>query len=162
MSKLSSFGPFHENATCLPSGENAGVYSYPGNVVSGTSLGRPYTSGGFSVADNGSYAYTVGSPYRPADVASGRRGGAPRRLTTLNDDLLAHKALGEVEEITWRSVGDLEIEGWIVKRSREKGNRIVAPRAPTRGFHRTISLHHFAPRLADRQRGVYFRRKARG
>ena len=42
--------------------------------VGGTSLGRPYTSGGFSVADNGAYAYTAGSPYRPAEVASGRRG----------------------------------------------------------------------------------------
>ena len=83
--------------------------------VGGASLGRPYTSGGFSVAGNGAYAYTAGSPYRPAEVASGRRGGAPRRLTALNDDLLAHRALGEVEEITWTSVGDLEIEGWIVK-----------------------------------------------
>jgi acylaminoacyl-peptidase len=82
--------------------------------VGGTSLGRPYTSGSFSVAGNGAYAYTAGSPYRPGDVAAGRRGSAPRKLTALNDDLLAHKALGKVEEIRWQSVGGLEIEGWIV------------------------------------------------
>jgi len=84
--------------------------------VSGLSIGRPYTSGGFSVADNGAYAYTAGTPYRPADVAAGRRGAAPRKLTALNDDLFSHKALGEVEEIRWTSsAGGLEVEGWVVK-----------------------------------------------
>ena len=83
--------------------------------ISSTSIGRPYTSGGFSVAANGAYAYTAGGPYRPADVAAGSRGGAPRKLTQLNEDLLAHRELGEVEELTWESVGGLEIEGWIVK-----------------------------------------------
>jgi dipeptidyl aminopeptidase/acylaminoacyl peptidase len=83
--------------------------------LGGVSIGRPYTSGGFSVADNGSYAYSAGTPYRPADVAAGRRGGAPRKLTSLNDDLLAHKALGEVEEVSWSSAGGLDIEGWIVR-----------------------------------------------
>lgn len=82
--------------------------------IGGVSLGRPYTSGGFSVADNGAYAYTAGTPYRPSDVAAGRRGGAPRKLTSLNDDLLAHKNLGQVEPITWTSAGGLEIQGWIV------------------------------------------------
>jgi acylaminoacyl-peptidase len=82
--------------------------------VGSASIGRPYTSGGFSVADNGSYAYTAGTPYRPADVAAGRRGRAPRKLTALNDDLFTHKDLGQVEEMRWTSVGGLEIEGWIV------------------------------------------------
>ena len=83
--------------------------------VSGVSIGRPYTSGSFSVADNGAYAYTAGSPLRPANVAAGRRGRDPQVLTSLNEDLLGHKTLGEVEELTWESVGGLEIEGWIVK-----------------------------------------------
>ncbi len=82
--------------------------------LGGTSIGRPYTSGGFSVAKNGAYAYSAGTPYRPADVATGRR-GEPRKLTALNDDLFSHKALGQVERLTWTSsVGDHEIEGWIV------------------------------------------------
>lgn len=78
-------------------------------------IGRPYTSGGFSVADNGAYAYTAGTPYRPADVAAGRRGRAAQKLTSLNDDLFDHKQLGQVENLTWTSEGGLEIEGWIVK-----------------------------------------------
>lgn len=83
--------------------------------VGSTSVGRPYTSGGFSVADNGAYAYSAGSPYRPADVAAGRRGRAASRLTRLNEDLLAHKTLGTVEEIMWRSsVGDYDVQGWVV------------------------------------------------
>jgi len=83
--------------------------------VGGTGTSRPYTGGGFSVADDGAYAYSAGTPYRPADVAAGRRGRAGTKLTNLNDDLLAHKTLGEVEELTWTSSADgLEIHGWIV------------------------------------------------
>ena len=83
--------------------------------VGSTSIGRPYTSGGFSVSDNGSYAYSAGRWDRPADIAAGRPGAAASRLTGLNDDLLAHKALGKVEEITWQSsVGDHDVQGWLV------------------------------------------------
>jgi dipeptidyl aminopeptidase/acylaminoacyl peptidase len=84
--------------------------------LGGTSVGRPYTSGSFSVADTGAYAYTAGTPYRPADIAAGRRGGGPRRLTALNDDLLDHKMLGAVEEMSYTSpVDGREIQGWLVK-----------------------------------------------
>jgi len=83
--------------------------------VGGTSLGRPYTSGGFSVATNGAYAYSAGRPSRPADVGTGRGNRQTSRLTDLNGDLLDHKTLGNVEGITWQSsVGDLEIQGWLV------------------------------------------------
>jgi acylaminoacyl-peptidase len=83
--------------------------------VGGTAIGRPYNSGSFSVANNGDYAYTAVRPDRPADVATGRGARAPLRLTDLNDDLLGHRALGRVEEITWTSsVGDYEIQGWLV------------------------------------------------
>lgn len=84
--------------------------------VSGTSIGRPYTSGGFSVARTGAVAYTLGSPYRPADVGVIPAGGKARQLTRLNEDLLAHKTLGEVDEITWESSADgLPVQGWRVK-----------------------------------------------
>lgn len=84
--------------------------------VGGNSLGRPYTSGGFSVADNGAFAYTVGRVDRPADIGFGRGGGrATKRLTRLNDDLLARKTLGKVKEMRWPSSADgLEIQGWVV------------------------------------------------
>ncbi len=83
--------------------------------VGGLNVSRPYTSGAFSVADNGAFAYTAGSAYRPADVAVGRRGREATILTTLNDDLLGHRELGNVEEIVWTSsVGDHDVQGWIV------------------------------------------------
>jgi len=85
------------------------------NDVGGVTIGRPYTSGSFSVANNGAYAYTAGRSDRPADVAVGRGGRTPLRLTSLNDDLFSHKKLGQVEEMRWQSsVGDLEIQGWLV------------------------------------------------
>jgi WD40 repeat protein len=63
------------------------------HVVSGESPGRPYTSGSFSVAGNGSYAYTAGSAARPADVAVARSGRSARTLTALNEDLLGNRDL---------------------------------------------------------------------
>lgn len=93
---------------------NGRVDSFVDDIGS-AGVSRPYTSGGFSVADNGAYAYSAGAPDRPADVAAGRRGGSPSILTNLNDDLLGHKTLGNVEEITWQSsAGGLEVQGWIV------------------------------------------------
>jgi acylaminoacyl-peptidase len=83
--------------------------------VGGTTIGRPYNSGSFSVANNGSYAYTAGRADRPADVAVGRGNRPPAKLTEINDDLFSHKELGHVEDISWTSsVGDHEIYGWLV------------------------------------------------
>lgn len=82
--------------------------------LSGESLGRPYTSGSFSVAKNGAYAFTSGSASRPADVAVSRNGGDPRVLTSLNEDLLGQRNLARVEPVTWKSSHDgRTIEGWI-------------------------------------------------
>ena len=82
--------------------------------VGGAILGRPYVSGGFTSASNGAFAYTAGTPYRPADVGVGRGSRATRKITDLNEDALGHKALANIEEITWTSsADDLEIQGWI-------------------------------------------------
>jgi acylaminoacyl-peptidase len=84
--------------------------------LGGTSLGRPYDGGSFSVAQDGSYAFTLTATSHPADVAVGGPGRAqPRRLTHLNQDLLGHKALGAVEEF-WveSSVDGRPVQGWIV------------------------------------------------
>jgi dipeptidyl aminopeptidase/acylaminoacyl peptidase len=98
-------------ATLSMSGDIAPLADDLGGVV----LGRPYTSGGFSVAANGAYAYTAGRVDRPADVAVGRSNRKAQRVTALNEDLLAHKQLGTVEALTWKSAADgLEIQGWLV------------------------------------------------
>ena len=85
--------------------------------VGGTSLGRPYSSGSFSIGANGTFAYTINSPQSPADVAVGTLGNAKvTQLTHVNQDLLGYKTLGEVEEIWFESSFDQrKVQGWIVK-----------------------------------------------
>ena len=82
--------------------------------LGGTSIGRPYSSGDWSVAADGTLAFTRGSATRPADIWIGK-GGDARQMTGLNEELLAHRDLGEVHEITYASRFDgLEIQGWYV------------------------------------------------
>ena len=84
--------------------------------VGGVSIGRPYTSGGFSVSSNGTIAYSAGRSDRPADVGVIRPGRKSAVVTALNDDVLAHRTLGTVEEMRWKSSADgLEVQGWLVK-----------------------------------------------
>jgi acylaminoacyl-peptidase len=83
--------------------------------LGGSTIGRPYTSGSFSVARNGVVAYTFTRPHHPADVAV-VRDGRIHRLTNLNKDLFGHKELGDVEPIAYKSTFDgRDIQGWIVK-----------------------------------------------
>lgn len=85
--------------------------------LGGTSIGRPYSGGSFSVSGNDVLAFNITSPSHPADVAllDARRGGDARRLTRLNDDLLQYRVLGRVEEIRYPSSHDeREIQAWIV------------------------------------------------
>jgi dipeptidyl aminopeptidase/acylaminoacyl peptidase len=94
---------------------SGGKISSVADDIGGATLGRPYTSGGFSVADNGAYAYSAGRPDRPADVGTGRGDRAALRLTNLNEDLLGHKTMGSIEEISWKSSFDgQEVQGWLV------------------------------------------------
>ncbi|MDH3245010.1 MAG: S9 family peptidase [Saprospiraceae bacterium] len=84
--------------------------------VGGTSLGRPYSGGSFSVSSNGRMAFTLGTPEHPADVAVTTASGESKRLTRLNDDLFAYKKVGEVEEIWYKSSFDgRDVQGWICK-----------------------------------------------
>ncbi len=63
----------------------------------------------------GRIAYTRVSEYRPADVAIVERGGKPRALTDLNENLLGHRKLGRVEEMHVKSSADgRDVEAWIV------------------------------------------------
>jgi dipeptidyl aminopeptidase/acylaminoacyl peptidase len=81
--------------------------------LGGTSVGRPYLSGGFHTA-GGVIAFTKGGPDRPADIAVVQR-KSPRLITALNDDLLDYRSLGEVHEIVYNSSFDgQEIQGWYI------------------------------------------------
>jgi len=81
--------------------------------ISGTTIGRPYLSGDFSVADDGTIAFAAGTPQRPADLHVRSRRGGERRLTDLNANLLGQRELAEVREIVYASsVDGTEIQGW--------------------------------------------------
>ena len=81
--------------------------------LGGTSIGRPYGGGSFSVSAKGDIAYTYTRPKFPADVAIATPNG-PRKITHLNSDLLDHRALGETRELWWESrVDGLQTQGWI-------------------------------------------------
>ncbi len=92
-------------------GDTTGVASQLG----GTSIGRPYGGGDFSVASTGRLAMNHTTPSHPAELVVARRGEAPQQATDLNGDLLDRRALGTVEEIRYTSSKDgRELHGWVV------------------------------------------------
>lgn len=102
------------------SGERADVVHIVASDLGGT--GSAYGGGSFSVGPGGVFAYTYSTPSVLSELAVGQvaEGGAgpgtPRLLTAVNEDVLAHKTLGAVEELRWPSSHDgREIHGWIVK-----------------------------------------------
>jgi len=84
--------------------------------VGGTTLGRPYSSGGYSVAQDGSIAFTKCGTMNPANVAVLQKGASePIQLTDLNRDLLGERDLGQVQEFWFSSSFDNQrIQSWIV------------------------------------------------
>ena len=88
------------------------VSDYADNV-GGTTIGRPYISGEFHAA-NDVIAYTFGQADRPADIAI-TVNKETNVVTSLNEDILGHRKLGKVNEITYRSSFDgQEIQGWYI------------------------------------------------
>ncbi len=84
--------------------------------LGGTSIGRPYTSGSFSINKDNNIALTHSSPYHPAEVGFLNHGATKAKpLTNLNHDLLGQRTLGKVENIRYQSTVDgLPLEGWVV------------------------------------------------
>lgn len=97
-----------------------GLLSLDGEVktdwatVSGTTIGRPYLSGDYDQRGD-MLLFTKGSAYRPADLFVRTADGKEKQLTELNDDLLAHRQLGELRAFTYASPHDgQEIDGWMI------------------------------------------------
>jgi len=81
--------------------------------LSGDDIGRPYTGGDFSLADDGAVAFTRGDALRPADVHILRQ-GRQTQLTRLNADYLAGKTLGAVQRLEVASSHDgRAVESWL-------------------------------------------------
>ena len=70
-----------------------------------------------SIDDKGTAVGTLTSYQQPPDVVSFDLASPDqtRRLTEVNADVLAEVTLGEVEEIWYKSVGDFDIQGWVIK-----------------------------------------------
>ncbi len=82
--------------------------------IGGSTIGRPYVSGAFDAGPGGALVFTKGSAHRPADLYA-LKDGKTQRLTSLNEDLLAHRDLGELRSFTYQSsLDELEIQGWMI------------------------------------------------
>lgn len=84
--------------------------------VGGTSIGRPYASGAYSVSSGSRprFAFTAGFTDRPAEVATSTGNSPPKILTELNSDLLPFLDVAPLEEIKVKSsVDGREIEAWV-------------------------------------------------
>lgn len=118
-----------DNRTLYAQVENAGAIeivaidtrsdrrSVVASTLGGTSIGRPYAGGSFSVSKTGTdrFAYTRGATDRPAEVAVKASANAGERIVTaLNDDILPHLDMAPIEEIkVTSSVDGKEIEAWV-------------------------------------------------
>ncbi len=69
-----------------------------------------------NISETGVAAATMSSPHEPGDiyVFDADNPADMRRLTSVNANLLAEVTLGEVEEISYKSTGDLDIQGWVI------------------------------------------------
>ena len=84
--------------------------------LGGTTIGRPYASGSFSVAKNGTIVYTHTRPEYPSELAVIKNKKSSKLITNLNEDLLSRKVLGKTEEVWYTSSFDgRKIQGWLVK-----------------------------------------------
>ena len=84
--------------------------------LGGTTIGRPYASGSYSVAKNGTIVYTHSRPEYPSELAVIKERESSKLITNLNESLLSRRVLGKTEEVWYSSSFDgRKIQGWIVK-----------------------------------------------
>ncbi|QLG45099.1 S9 family peptidase [Costertonia aggregata] len=84
--------------------------------MGGTTIGRPYASGSFSVSNKGDVVFTQSRPEYPSELAFlSSKNDTPIKITALNKALLDFKNLGKVEEVWYTSSFDQrDIQGWLV------------------------------------------------
>ncbi len=70
-----------------------------------------------NISDTGVAVATMSSFHEPGDVYAFDVDSPADmlRLTNVNENLLAGIQLGDVEEINYKSTGDLDIQGWVIK-----------------------------------------------
>jgi dipeptidyl aminopeptidase/acylaminoacyl peptidase len=80
--------------------------------LAGGSLDRPYTGGEFSLARNGTIAFTAGGTHEPGNLAV-LDGSRTRVLTDLNAQLKS-KSLGQIRELAVTAPDGLRVPAWII------------------------------------------------
>ena len=92
---------------------NGNKSSFIADQLGGTTIGRPYGGGSFSVSNNGSVVYTFTNSNHPAEIRIVTSKGE-FKITNLSDHLLKNKNLATVKEIWYESSFDKrKIQGWI-------------------------------------------------
>ena len=84
--------------------------------LGGTTIGRPYSSGSYTVSKNGTLVMTKSRPEHPAELAILKpKSKATYKITNLNKGLLDYRNLGKVEEVWYKSsVDQRDLQGWVV------------------------------------------------
>ncbi len=84
--------------------------------LGGTTIGRPYSSGSYSVSKNGTIVMTKSRPEHPAELAILKpKSKATQKITNLNKGLFDYRNLGNVEEVWYKSsVDQRDLQGWVV------------------------------------------------
>jgi len=84
--------------------------------LGGTAVGRPYGGGNFSVARDGSVAFTFTTSAEPSEVAFSSPNGRKLFLTALNEDLKAQRQIAAAEMFWTESSHDgRPVQSWIVR-----------------------------------------------
>ncbi len=82
--------------------------------LGGLSYSRPYSGGQFAVGPKDHVFYTQSSTQHPAELAAVIN-GKTKTLTQLNQDFVANRTIGKVEEFWYQSsVDEKAIQGWIM------------------------------------------------
>jgi dipeptidyl aminopeptidase/acylaminoacyl peptidase len=105
--------------------------------------------GSWSLSANGVTALALSTPGAPADLFVQRATGGPQRLTTVNKDLLARKAVAPVDAFMFKSFDGLEVEAFLTKPAQ------LDPASAT--THPLIVMIHGGP---HGQQGAIFNHKA--
>ncbi len=104
-----------EGITKLAETDMRGNMTVHAEHIGGTSIGRPYGGGSYSVSNNGVLVMNITSPEHPAELAVKRNNREPQMITSLNSALLGNRTLGKVEDYRYTSTLDgIDLQGWLI------------------------------------------------
>ena len=86
-----------------------------GSAVAERVIGGVGTIGSWSVGRDGAVAYAFSPPSRPAELQLRDPRGGIRRVTNLNDSLLAQRRVADVDSITVSTLRSLSVQAFITR-----------------------------------------------